>query len=303
VRAITGLFLLSAGSLLAAESGSFEARKANVRALLGRGNFAAALAEAQAINREWPDDIAAYQLVADAQLGLGNYREAEAAIQWMLDLRVGKADAEGWRLVARFREITGDVEGALEAVNLAYGRLAEGQQDLAAVLLADAGRLQHQAGRLELAERASQEALKTAPGDTAAWKTLALVRMAQGKREEALRILGDLAKADSRYRYLLAEAGEAAGFAVDSAAAPGEDSREAVLYLAGPAKRPAEALEMARREAARRHDVFTLDALAVALFASGQPAEARSAMEKALAVGTRDPEIRAHAARIGVTTQ
>jgi Flp pilus assembly protein TadD len=57
---------------------------------------------------------------------------------------------------------------------------------------------------------------------------------------------------------------------------------------------------VARREMSRRPDVRTLDAYAWALFASGRREEARQAMRKALAVGTRAPEILAHARLIGV---
>ncbi len=78
----------------------FEARKAAIRTLLSKCDFAAALEQAQAINPEWPDDIAAYQLIAAAHLGLGDYPEAEGAAQWMLDLRIGKADTQGWLVLA-----------------------------------------------------------------------------------------------------------------------------------------------------------------------------------------------------------
>ncbi|HEY8147860.1 MAG TPA: hypothetical protein VIK51_02940, partial [Vicinamibacteria bacterium] len=77
-------------------------------------------------------------------------------------------------------------------------------------------------------------------------------------------------------------------------------NRELVLYYVDQARRPSAALEVARREMSRRPDVRTLDAYAWALFASGRREEARQAMRKALAVGTRAPEILAHARLIGV---
>src|SRR3982751_1028973 len=100
---------------LAVDPQSFQVRKTHVRELLLQQDFRTALEEAKSINREWADDIATYQLLAEAHLGLGNYAEAESALQWMLDLRLGKTDPEGWRLVALFREMTGDLEGAVEA--------------------------------------------------------------------------------------------------------------------------------------------------------------------------------------------
>src|SRR6185437_10533639 len=159
------------------------------------------------IQREWADGIIAYQLIAAAQLGLGNCEEAEKAIQWMLDLRIGKADSEGWLLVARFREVTGDIDGAIEAANLAYSQLAPAEDRNRRALLAYLGRLHYLAGRLDIAERAINEALVGGEGAPEALETLARVRLARGQRAEAVRILRRLSAspAHPRYLYLLAE--------------------------------------------------------------------------------------------------
>jgi predicted Zn-dependent protease len=298
------LLLASAAALLASDPASFDARKNNVRALLLREDYQAALAGAEAIHREWADDIAAYELMAAAHLGLGDYSAAEADLQWMLDLRLGKADIAGWRLLARFREETGDLDGALDAINLAYALLAPGQDGEGRALLAQAGRLQFLAGRADLAERALQAALSGGTRDPEALETLARLRLSQVRREEAVGILRELATVSPHPHtlYLLAQAtrnpDDYAAF--ERAARSGDDSRELALYLAGPGKRPAEALTLARRAADRRQDCYTLDALAVALSASGKDAEARTVMARALRSGTRDPEILAHAGRLGV---
>lgn len=47
------------------------------------------------------------------------------------------------------------------------------------------------------------------------------------------------------------------------------------------------------------HYSYTLDVLAWALFQNGKIAEAKSTIERALAVGTKDPRIVKHAAAIG----
>jgi tetratricopeptide (TPR) repeat protein len=290
----------------AADPASFERRKQHIRTLLDCHDFQPALDEAKAINREWADDITAYQLMAEAHLGLGNYSEAESALQWMLDLRIGKADARGWVLVARFREVTGDIDGAIDAVNLAFARLAPREPLDRGALLAYAARLEMLAGRLDTAEQLLRQAPAHEPYTLDA---MARLRLAQDRPGEAAAILRELIASEPAPRYLYRLAGitqttaDYAAFersARTRIASPDNANRELALYLAGPGKRAAEALDIARTESKRRHDVFTMEALAVALFANSRVVEARSVMNDVLAVGTRDPEILAHARLIGV---
>jgi Tfp pilus assembly protein PilF len=60
------------------------------------------------------------------------------------------------------------------------------------------------------------------------------------------------------------------------------------------------ALEVAQREIGRRHDVFTLDSYAWALYKNGQYGEARKQIEIALAVGVHDAKIFRHAGEIAL---
>jgi Flp pilus assembly protein TadD len=73
---------------------------------------------------------------------------------------------------------------------------------------------------------------------------------------------------------------------------------ELIYYYADHADRPSDALALARREAARRQDVRTLEALAWALHRSEQAATARKEIDKVLAVGVTQPGTFAHAAAI-----
>jgi tetratricopeptide (TPR) repeat protein len=75
-------------------------------------------------------------------------------------------------------------------------------------------------------------------------------------------------------------------------------NHELIFYYADCAKEPAKALEVAKREIARRHDVFTLDSYAWALYGNGQYVEARKQIETAVAVGIRDAKIFRHAGEI-----
>lgn len=99
-----------------------DAAKASIRELLKAKQYAAALEESQALNRKYPDDIVSYQLLVDAHLGLDQKKEAEQAAQWMLDLKLGKADAQGWWRVAKVRAAYGEYEDALSAMATAVKR-------------------------------------------------------------------------------------------------------------------------------------------------------------------------------------
>ena len=75
---------VSAGLALAAND--FQLEKAHVALLLGRHEFAEAKAEATALNHRTPDDVTTYGYLAEAEIALGEYQDAEQAAQWMLNL-------------------------------------------------------------------------------------------------------------------------------------------------------------------------------------------------------------------------
>jgi hypothetical protein len=71
---------------------------------------------------------------------------------------------------------------------------------------------------------------------------------------------------------------------------------ELIYYYADYVARPAEALILARKEAARRQDVRTLEALAWAFHRNGQTSAAQAQIERVLAVGVAQPATFARAA-------
>jgi predicted Zn-dependent protease len=73
--------------------GNLEGQKARVMILLGRGDFAGSLDLAKTLNKKTPDDVLLYGFIADAAIELGEYADAEQAVQWMLDLRPGNVPA------------------------------------------------------------------------------------------------------------------------------------------------------------------------------------------------------------------
>jgi len=284
---------------------NFEARKVRAWVLLGKHEFRQALQLAQALNKQMPDDLLVYGFLTDANIELGNYKEAEEACQWMLDLRPGNVPA--FTRAAYLRELFGDTEGAIELMAKAYDRTSPLEVEDRAWILTQLGHLEWMAGRNDAAERALQEALRLFPDYHYALANLAKVRSVQKRYAEAADLLKRRYEAAPHPENLFAfaEALERAGrrdaakspFAEFEAKALRESSgwdnanRELVFYYVNHARKPAEALKIAEMEFARRQDVYTLDAYAWALYASNRHREALEHMERALAVGVKDPEM------------
>ncbi len=295
--------------VLSAEN--FEARKAQVAILLERREAAKALVEAQKLNHEIPDDVIVYGYIADADTELGNYDEAEKAVQWMLDLR--PHNIPGLIRGARLRKVFGDLDGAIEYLNDAYQQTLPDQvEDLAFILTEMAG-LDLAMGKVELAEQVADKALKSFPDYYLALESLARVRTAQSRYSEAAELLR---KRNERFPqpasvYAQAEALERAGRTVEAKSlyadfeqkarpeiSQAENANRELVFFYLHRHDPAEANRIARLEVERRHDAATLDAYAFALYANGDYAGARQQVEKALAPGVRDAGIFFHAAMI-----
>ncbi len=293
---------------------NFDGERTAVWLLLGRHEFPAALEKAKELNKKAPDDVMLYGFLTDANVEIGNYDDAEKAAQWMLDLRPG--NLPGTTRAAYLRELFGDVDGALELMNMAYQSTPPGEAEDRAWILSQVGHLQLTSGRISEAETSLQQALAIFPGYHYALQNFAKVRIEQKRYEDAVNLLQqryDAAK-HAENLYDLAEALELAGRMDEAQKAFAEfetkslaesirkdnSDRELIFYYADHSHQPAKALEIADQEFAWRHDVFTLDAYAWALHVNGRDAEALKNIETALAVGIRDAKILRHAGEIAL---
>jgi tetratricopeptide (TPR) repeat protein len=294
--------------------GNFDGERIRVWLLLGKHEFASAREEARKLNKKVPDDVMVYGFLTDANAELGNYKDAEDAAQMMLDLRPG--NRPGLTRAAYLRELFGDVEGALDLMNMAYQSTPPTEVEDAAWITTQMAHLNLSVGKIAEAEALLQRALTLFPDYHYALGNLAKVRIQQKRYDEAVDLLRKRYNAapHAENLYELAEALQLAGrnaeagnafeeFERKSLAETGiadNSNHELIFYYADHAKRPDKALEVARREYARRHDVFTLDCYAWALYVNGQDAEARRQIETALAVGIRNAMFYRHAGEIAL---
>jgi tetratricopeptide (TPR) repeat protein len=291
---------------------NFDGERTQVWLLLGKHEFAAALEEAKKLNKRMPDDAMTYGFLTDANVELGNYKDAEVAAQWMLDLRPG--NLSGLTRAAYLRELFGDIEGATELMDMAFQSTPPSEAEDGAWILTQMAHLNLAVGKTGEAEKLLTQALRMFPGYHYALGSLAKVRILEKRYDEAIQLLKQRYQAAPHPEnlYEVAEALTLAGQTDEARKAfaefeqkslletnrPDNSNRELIFYYADYANEPAKALEVARRESARRHDVYTLDSYAWALCSNGHYKEAHKQMQMALEPGIQDAKLFFHAGGI-----
>ena len=255
-----------------------------------------------------PEDAWNYGVMGDALVELGEYSDAFAAFDKMMALR---PNAAAYARVAYARELQGDVEGALAAMQMAAKATAPNDPEAQAWYAAQTGELHLKLQKLDDANREFRRAAFLFPNYPLAVIGQGKVRVARGDREGALAIyleqlkrtptldlaarIGDLYAArgevaQSEHYYQLAE----------DLAGPAMLQTEAnlALYLADHDRKVSDAVAIAETVVAKRRDIFTEDALAWAYYKAGRFTDAYAASQLALRTGTRDEGLLARAARI-----
>jgi tetratricopeptide (TPR) repeat protein len=284
---------------------NFGADKTRIWILLGQHEFAKALEAAKLLNQRVPDDVLIYGFMTDANVELGNYEDAEKACNWMLKLRPG--NIPGLTRAAYLRELFGEIEGAVQLMTMAYQGTPAGEVEDRAWILTQTAHLKLISGKTSEAETMLQQALSLFPDYHYALGTLAKVRIEQKRYNSAAELLQKryAAAPHAENLYELAEALELAGKKEEAAKAFSDfeqqslaesqkadnSNHELIFYYANHTHQPAKALEIAQREYARRHDIHTLDAYAWALHANGRNQEALLMIERALALGVKEPAL------------
>jgi tetratricopeptide (TPR) repeat protein len=255
-----------------------------------------------------PDDAWNYGVMGDALVELGEYDEAFAAFDKAGSMR---PSATAYARVAYGRELRGDLDGALQAMQMADRATAAQDAEARAWYAAQIGDLYLKMGRLVDADREYRRAAFVFPNYPYAIVGQGKVKRALGDRGAALSFyldqfsrtptldlawrIGDLyadgnVLEESERYYQLAEdlAGPAAA----------QTEAQLALFLAEHDRKLHEAVAVAEHVAAARHDIFTEDALAWAYYKAGRLGDAETASTQALRTGTREERIRSHASAI-----
>jgi len=255
-----------------------------------------------------PDDAWNYGVLGDAHVELGEYADAFDAFDTMMALR---PNAAAYARVAYARELQGDVDGALSAMQRAARATAPNDPEAQAWYAAQTGELYIKVHKLDDADREFRRAVFLFPNYPLAVIGHGKVRVARGDRDGALAIYLEQLKRTptldlaARIGDLYAARGDAAQAdhyyqLAEDLAGPGVVQTEAhlALYLADHDRKLSDAVTIAEAVAAKRHDIFTEDALAWAYYKTGRFNDAYVASQRALRTGTRDEALLARADRI-----
>ena len=278
--------------------------------LLSLHQFERARELVEPISRRDPFNADALTVLVDANVELGQYDVARAALQQLLDLKPG---LPAYSRTSYLRELHGDLVGAERAMRQARTAGASDASDVAAITTF-LGDLALRNGDLAAAESAYRDALRLEPGHGGARFGSAQVLAAQGRPERAIRVLRDLtteipmlsafvllgeletdtgqpaaaARSFERFRSRIAQEREVgANTDLEIAvfeAEHGTSERSLVAARAAYATLP--------------DNIYTADALAWALVKTGDVRAARPFMARALRTGSTETRMRYHSAVI-----
>jgi tetratricopeptide (TPR) repeat protein len=272
-----------------------------------RHDFAEGLRRGLQTRAANPASNAAYPVIIDSLIELGRYGDAERELQAFADRKPALAS---YSRVSYFRELNGDVPGAIEAMRMAISAGGDSPGDTASVqnLL---GGLELGRGRVAEAQQIFQGVLARSPGDGDAALGLANVDVARGRLDSAIRryrdsvaripdpaqlaTLGELELATGQIelgrRHVAQARAEEKRLLSQGNAKPDADT----AVLEADHGSPARAVEIARAAWAAAPSVRAADAMGWALTRAGRPHEGLAWARRALRLGSRDPLFLYHA--------
>jgi len=292
---------------------NFRAVRALAYVFYARHEFGPAAAQARRAIEMNPEDGDSYGILGDALLEVGQYAEAKAAYDYMIEL---EQSLYSYSRRAGLKSMRGDSSGAIADLEraVAIGKAAQQPSESIAWAEWQLGMEHFAVGDLRNAERSFQQSLESYPNYYRGLAGMAQLRFAQKQYGDAIKLyekaiailpmpdyiaaLGDIyAKSGLR------EEAQRQFELVEYIGRLNEINkvlynRELAYFYADHDIKPKEGLELARRELDYRRDVYAYDVVAWNLYRTGKFAEARTAIDQALRLGTQDAKLFFHAGMI-----
>lgn len=255
----------------------------------------------------------AYGILGDALLETGRYPEAEDAYRKMIGL---EKNLYSYSRLAGLKSMRGDSAGALVDLEtaIAEGKTAKAPAESIAWAEWQLASDHFMLGNLEKAEACYRRSMEIYPNYYRALSGLAQLRAAQRKYAEAIQLyqkaiailpmpdyvaaLGDIYKKTGREDLARQQYDLVEYIGRLNALNQILYNRELAYFYADHDIKPVESLELARRELSYRQDIYAYDLVAWSLYKNKKYGDARSAIEKALALGTKDAKLFYHAGMI-----
>jgi tetratricopeptide (TPR) repeat protein len=296
---------------------------------MGEHRFSDAVTYAQKALSLGSGDLSPFAIVGDANADMGEYERAAIAYS-RLDVS-GESAADPHNVYVRdsrtsyLKFVSGDTRGAIRLMQsaVAAGTEVRLPAENLAWLYYELGEYESQAGDVAAANSAYLTALTIHPGDFRAMAGLGKLRGNQGHYAEAIKLYQSAVAVVPMPTYV-AELGDMYTRAGHSAEAKKQyqlveyigllghinqvlHNRDLALFYADHDIKLDEALTLAHKEFEVRHDIYTWDALAWALYKNGKYQEASDAMDHAFRPGARDALLFFHAgmilSRLGQSSQ
>jgi len=283
-----------------------------------RHEFAPAAVHARKAVEINPEDGDSYGVLGDALLEVGQYAEAQAAYNTMIEL---DESLYTYSRLAGLKSMRGDSAGAIADLEraIASGKAAKQPAESIAWAEWQLGSDLFARGNIVKAEAYYKQSLETYPNYYRGLSGMAQVRTAQKRYDESIGLyqkaisvipmpeyiaaLGDvyenIGRADeARKQYELVEYIGKLSNVGDGRDRPLLYNRELAYFYADHDIKLTEALDLAKRELDYRKDIYAYDLLAWSLYRNGKADDARDAIEKALKLGTKDAKLFYHAGMI-----
>ena len=266
-------------------------------------------------------DMSPYAIIGDAFLEMGEYDQAASAYSKLKESDRSPAPHQALAYLQETRSsnlefLKGNPQESIRHMRNAVQAAISIQMPKESIAWTELTLADQfvQSGDLKNAEVAEQDALTTYPGYHLAVAGLAKIRSAQGRLQDSIELyrkalaiipmpayaaaLGDLytelgLSTEAKKQYDLVEF-----IAHLSAISKTVYNRELAMFYADHGIKLKDSLALAQRELEVRHDIYTYDCLAWALYQNGRITEAAAAISRALALGTKDPLLFFHAGTI-----